>query len=68
MVAMSGAPGILLGFFAGTVVMVAVIAALLRGGSDWVDFAAIALVVAVAGLLLLAVLREADEQEPPADD
>jgi membrane protein implicated in regulation of membrane protease activity len=68
MVAMSGAPGLLLGFFAGTVVMVAVIAALLRGGSDWVDFAAIALVVAVAGLLLLAVLREADEQEPPADD
>jgi len=61
-------PGLLAGFVAGTLVMVGVIAVLLRGGSDWVDFVAIALVIAIAALVLTAVAREVDEQEPPADD
>jgi membrane protein implicated in regulation of membrane protease activity len=63
-----GFPGLLVGFFAGTVVMVVVIVALLHDGSDWVDFVAIALLIGVAALVLMGVMREVDEQEPPADD
>jgi hypothetical protein len=41
---------------------------LLRGTHDWVDFAAIALLFAFAGALLLMLMRELAEEEPPSED
>jgi Ca2+/Na+ antiporter len=63
-----GAPGLLVGFCAATLVMVVAIVVLLRGSSDWVDFVAIALLLALTALVLLGVTREVDEEEPPDDD
>jgi membrane protein implicated in regulation of membrane protease activity len=64
----SAAPGLLVAFFAATLAMVVALALLLRGGSDWFDFIAIALVLAVAGVVLRTIGRELREEEPPSDD
>ena len=62
-----GAPGLLPAFFAATIGMVLAVVLLLQDGAQWVDFAAIALLIAVAGLFLTAIARLAGEQEPPDD-
>jgi Ca2+/Na+ antiporter len=64
----SAAPGLLVTFTAGTLVMVLALVLLLRNGSDWVDFVAIALLLAVAAFVLIATGREIGEEEPPGDD
>jgi hypothetical protein len=64
----SAAPGLLVAFFAGTLAMVLALWALLREGSDWVDFAALALLLAVAAVLLVIIMRELRQDEPPGDD
>jgi hypothetical protein len=64
----SAAPGLLVAFFAATLAMVVALALLLRGGSDWFDFIAIALVLAVAAVVLRTIGRELREEEPPSDD
>jgi membrane protein implicated in regulation of membrane protease activity len=61
----SAAPGLLVAFFVATLVMVVAIVLLLQDGARWVDFAAIALLIAVAAVLLAAIGRKASEQEPP---
>ena len=58
------APGLLVAFFAATVVTVLAVVLLLQDGARWVDFAAIALVIAVTALFLTAIGRQAGEQEP----
>jgi hypothetical protein len=55
------APGLLVAFFAATVVTVLAVVLLLQDGARWVDFAAIALLIAVAGLFLTAIGRQAGE-------
>jgi Ca2+/Na+ antiporter len=64
----SAAPRLLVAFFAATLAMVLAVVILLRGGSDWVDFVAIALLVAFAALVLMVIANEVREEEPPADD
>jgi membrane protein implicated in regulation of membrane protease activity len=64
----SAAPGLLVAFFAATLAMVAALVLLLRGGSDWFDFIAIALVLAVAAVVLMTIWGELGEDEPPGDD
>jgi hypothetical protein len=64
----SAAPGLLVAFFAATVAMVGALVLLLRGGSDWFDFIAIALVLAVAAVVLMTIGDELREEEPPGDD
>jgi hypothetical protein len=61
-------PRLLLAFLTGTLAMVLAIAELWRGGGDWVDFVAIALLLALAALVLTMLLHELDEQEQPAED
>jgi hypothetical protein len=48
----------LVAFFAATLIMVLALVLLLRGGHDWVDFAAIALVLGLGGLILVLIRRE----------
>ena len=64
----SAAPGLLVAFFAATLVMVLALVLLLRNGSDWVDFVAIGLLIGVAALVLMATGREIGQEEPPGDD
>ncbi len=63
----SAAPGLLVAFFAATLAMVLALVVLLRGTHDWVDFVAIALLVAFAAALLTVQLRVLADEEPPAD-
>ena len=62
------APGLLVGFFAATVVMVLAVVAIGRTGSDWSDVGAILLLIALAGLVLAAIRRLLREQEQPGSD
>jgi hypothetical protein len=64
----SAAPRLLVGFFAATLAMVLALVFLLRDESDWVDFVAIGLLIAVSALLLVVLDRQLGEQEPPEDD
>ena len=59
---------LLVAFLAATLTMVGAIVLLLRGGSDWVDFAALALLLAVTVAVLTVIAREIREEEPPGDD
>jgi membrane protein implicated in regulation of membrane protease activity len=59
------APGLLLAFFAATLVMVVAVVLLLQDPARWVDFAAVALLVVVAGVFLWAIVRVAGEGEGP---
>jgi hypothetical protein len=61
-------PELLLVFLAGTLAMVLAIAELLRGGSDWVDFVAIALLIALAALFLMVIGLELREDAQPGND
>jgi hypothetical protein len=62
------APTLLVAFFAATLAMVIAVVVLLRGTSDWVDFAAIALLFAFAVVLFILQMRELAQDEPPSDD
>jgi uncharacterized protein involved in response to NO len=62
------APGLLVGFFAATVVMVLAVVAIGRTGSDWSDIGAILLLIALAGLVLAAIRRQLREEEQPESD
>lgn len=64
----SAAPGLLVAFFSATLAMVLALVVLLRGNSDWVDFVAIALLLAVAAVVLMTIRRELGEEEPPGDE
>jgi hypothetical protein len=48
--------------------MVLAVVLLLQDSGHWVDFVAIALLIAVAAIVLGVIARELREQEPPADD
>jgi membrane protein implicated in regulation of membrane protease activity len=61
------APGLLLAFFGATLVMVLAVVLLLQDGARWVDFAAIALLIVVAGAFLRAIVRLAGDGESPDD-
>jgi hypothetical protein len=61
-------PELLLVFLAGTLAMVLAIAELLRGGGDWVDFVAIALLIALAALFLMMIGLELREDTQPGND
>ena len=61
-------PRLLLAFLAGTLAMVLAVAELRRGGSDWVDFVALALLLALAALVLTMIGRELDEEAQPGED
>jgi hypothetical protein len=60
-------PWLLVAFFASTLIMVLGLALLLRGGHDWVDFAAIALVLALGALVLGLIGRQLADDEPAGD-
>jgi hypothetical protein len=62
------APALLVAFFAATLAMVIAVVVLLRGTSDWVDFAAIALLFAFAAVLFIVEMRELAQEEPPDED
>ena len=62
------APGLLVVFFAATLAMVLVVVVLLRGTSDWVDFAAIALLFAVAAVLLIFQMRALRDEDQDDGD
>jgi drug/metabolite transporter (DMT)-like permease len=62
------APALLVAFFAATLAMVIAVVVLLRGTHDWVDFAAIALLIAFASALFILLARELAEEEPPGED
>jgi membrane protein implicated in regulation of membrane protease activity len=55
-------------FFGATLVMVAAIILLLRGGSDWVDFVALGLLLVVTAVVLTVIVREVREEEQPCDE
>lgn len=57
---------LLVAFLAATLTMVGAIVLLLRGNSDWVDFVALALLLAVAVAVLAVIAREIREEEPPS--
>jgi high-affinity Fe2+/Pb2+ permease len=62
----SAAPGLLVAFFAATLTMVVALVLLLRGGSDWFDFIALGLLLAVAAVVLATIrweLRDDDDDE-----
>jgi hypothetical protein len=61
-------PRLLLAFLAGILAMVLAVSELRRSGSDWVDFVAIALLLALAALVLTMVGRELDEETQPGED
>jgi hypothetical protein len=61
-------PRLLLAFLAATLAIVLAVAELRRGGTDWVDFVAIALLLALAALVLTMIGRELDEQVQPGED
>jgi hypothetical protein len=61
-------PRLLLAFLTGTLAMVLAVAELRRSGSDWVDFVAIALLLALAALVLTMIGRELDEETQPDED
>jgi hypothetical protein len=61
-------PQLLVVFLAATLAMVLAIAELRRGGSDWVDFVALALLLVLAALVLTMIGRELDEEVQPGDD
>ena len=68
----AGAPddrgmSLLIAFLAATLTMVGAVILLLRGNSDWVDFVALALLLAVAAAVLTIIAREIREEEPPND-
>jgi CHASE2 domain-containing sensor protein len=56
---------LLVAFVAATLTMVGAVVLLLRGNSDWVDFVALALLLAVAVAVLTVIAREVREEEPP---
>jgi hypothetical protein len=58
---------LLVAFFTATLVMVLAVVLLLRGGSDWVDFAALGLLLAVTAVVLYVIRSEIREEEPPGD-
>lgn len=60
-------PWLLIGFFASTLIMVLGLVLLLRGGHDWVDFAAIALVLGLGALVLVLIGRQLADDEPTSD-
>ena len=64
----NGWPALLPLFFAGTVVMVLAVVAMAHLDNDWADAGAVLVLVAIAGLLLLAIGRqmtdENDSDEP----
>jgi hypothetical protein len=62
------APTLLVAFFAATLGMVIALVLLLRGGSDWFDFIAVGLLLAVAAVVLMTIRSELREDEPPGDD
>ena len=64
----SATPGLLVAFVSATLGMVFALVVLLRGNGDWVDFVAIALLLAVAAALLATIQRELGEEEPPGDE
>jgi hypothetical protein len=47
--------------------MVLAVVLLLRGGSDWVDFVALGLLLAVTAVVLVVIRSEIREEEPPDD-
>jgi hypothetical protein len=55
---------LLLAFVTATLVMVVAVVVLLRGGSDWVDFVALGLLLAVAAVVLKVIASEIREEEP----
>jgi hypothetical protein len=59
---------LLVSFLAATLTMVGAVVLLLRGSNDWVDFVALALLLAVAGAVLTVVAREIAEEEPGASE
>jgi hypothetical protein len=61
-------PRLLLAFLAATLAIVLVVAELRRSGTDWVDFVAIALLLALAALVLTMIGRELDEEVQPGED
>lgn len=61
-------PRLLLVFVTATLAVVLAVAELRRGGSDWVDFVAIALLLALAALVLTTIGRELDEDAQPGED
>jgi hypothetical protein len=58
---------LLVTFFTATLVMVLAVVLLLRGGSDWVDFAALGLLLAVTAVVLVVIRSEIREEEPAGD-
>jgi hypothetical protein len=62
------APTLLVAFFVATVGMVIAVAVLVQASSDWADFVAIALLIAVATLVLAVIARELREQDTPTED
>jgi hypothetical protein len=64
----SAAPRLLVAFFAATLAMVVALVLLLRGGSDWFDFIAVGLLLAVSAVVLMTIGRELREDEPPDDE
>ena len=58
---------LLVAFFTATLVMVLAVVLLLRGGSDWVDFVALGLLLAVTAVVLVVIRSEVREEEPPSD-
>jgi hypothetical protein len=58
---------LLVAFFTATLVMVLAVVLLLRGGSDWVDFVALGLLLAVTAVVLVVIGSEIREEEPPGD-
>jgi hypothetical protein len=64
----TGAPTLLIAFCAGTLGMVLAVVLLLRGAHDWDDFAAIAVLFAVAAALFGMLMRALAQDEPPSED
>jgi high-affinity Fe2+/Pb2+ permease len=62
------APALLVAFFAATLGMVIALVLLLRGGSDWFDFIAVGLLLAVAAVVLATIWSELREEEPGDDE
>jgi membrane protein implicated in regulation of membrane protease activity len=60
-------PRFLLAFMAATLAMVLAIAELRRGGTDWVDFVALALLLVLAALVLTMIRNALDEDAEPEE-